>query len=113
MIVYISRLLSALSDGNIQSQKRREINTITYTNIRLFTANGIPEALSNLWYGSDSAVVEIRDAVEDAKNGKDLLNRIQKMKLLRKFTLDRENEKHIRFKGTDCWGNVSYLEIIR
>lgn len=52
-------------------------------------------------------------AVEDAKNGKDLLNRIQKMKLLRKFTLDRENEKHIRFKGTDCWGNVSYLEIIR
>lgn len=54
-----------------------------------------------------------RDAVEDAKNGKDLLNRIQKMKLLRKFTLDRENDKRIRFKGTDCWGNVSYLEIIR
>lgn len=50
---------------------------------------------------------------EDAKNGKDLLNRIQKMKLLRKFTLDRENDKRIRFKGTDCWGNVSYLEIIR
>ena len=57
--------------------------------------------------------IEIRDAVEDAKNGKDLLNRIQKMKLLRKFTLDRENDKRIRFKGTDCWGNVSYLEIIR
>lgn len=86
---------------------------MTYTKINLYLANGIPEALSNLWYGSDSAVVEIRDAVEDAKNGKDLLNRIQKMKLLWKFTLDRENEKHIRFKGTDCWGNVSYLEIIR
>ena len=82
---------------------------MTYTKISLYLANGIPEALSNLWYGSDSAVVEIRDAVEDAKNGKDLLNRIQKMKLLRKFTLD----KRIRFKGTDCWGNVSYLEIIR
>ena len=61
---------------------------MTYTKISLYLANGIPEALSNLWYGSDSAVVEIRDAVEDAKNGKDLLNRIQKMKLLRKFTLD-------------------------
>ena len=36
-----------------------------------------------------------------------------RMKLLRKFTLDRENDKRIRFKGTDCWGNVSYLEIIR
>lgn len=55
----------------------------------------------------------IRDAVEDAKNGKDLLNRIQKMKLLRKFTLDRENEKRIRFKGADFCGNISYLEIIR
>lgn len=49
---------------------------MTYTKINLYLANGIPEALSNLWYGSDSAVVEIRDAVEDAKNGKDLLNRI-------------------------------------
>ena len=86
---------------------------MTYTKINLYLANGIPEALSNLWYGRDSAVVEIRDAVEDAKNGKDLLNRIQKMKLLRKFTLDRENESRIRFKGTNCWGNVSYLEIIR
>ena len=55
---------------------------MTYTKINLYLANGIPEALSNLWYGSDSAVVEIRDAVEDAENGKDLLNRIQKMKLL-------------------------------
>ena len=63
---------------------------MTYTKISLYLANGIPEALS-----------------------KDLLNRIQKMKLLRKFTLDRENDKRIRFKGTDCWGNVSYLEIIR
>jgi len=65
---------------------------MTYTKINLYLANGIPEALSNLWYGSDSAVVEIRDAVEDAKNGKDLLNRIQKMKLLQKFTLDRETK---------------------
>lgn len=111
MIVYISRLLSALSDGNIQSQKRREINTMTYTNIRLFTANGIPEALSNLWYGTDCSVVEIQDAIEDAENAADLLRRIQKMKLLRKVALDRETEQRVRFKTTDCWGNTSYLEI--
>ena len=86
---------------------------MTYTKINLYLDNGIPEALSNLWYGTDSSVVEIRDAVEDAKNDKDLLNRIQKMKLLRKFTLDRENEKRIRFKGADFCGNISYLEIIR
>ena len=66
---------------------------MTYTNIRLFTANGIPEALSNLWYGTD------------------LLRRIQKMKLLKKVALDRETEQRVRFKTTDCWGNISYLEI--
>ena len=113
MIVYMSRLLSALSDVNIQSQKRREINTMTYTNIRLFTANGIPEALSNLWYGTDCSVVEIQDAIEDAENAADLLRRIQRMKLLRKVALDRETEQRVRFKTTDCWENTSYLEIRR
>lgn len=86
---------------------------MTYTKIRLFTANGIPEALSNLWYGTESSVVEIQDAVEDARDGKDLLRRLGKMKLLRRFTLDRETEQKIRLKSTDCWGNISYLEIHR
>lgn len=86
---------------------------MTYSKISLYLDNGIPEALSNLWYSTNCSVVEITDAVEDAKDGKDLLNRIQKMKLLRKFTLDRENDKRVRFKGTDFCGNVSYLEIIR
>ena len=86
---------------------------MTYTKINLYLDNGIPEALSNLWYGTDSSVVEIRDAVEDAKNGKDLLIRIQKMKLLRRFTLDRENDKRVRLKATYFCGNISYLEIIR
>ena len=72
---------------------------MTYTNIRLFTANGIPEALSNLWYGTDCLVVEIQDAIEDAKNAADLLRRIQKMKLLRKVALDRETEQKLRFKN--------------
>ena len=86
---------------------------MTYTKIRLYTSNGIPEALSNLWYGTECSVVEIRDAVEDAENGKDLLNRLKQMKLLRKITADRETEKKVRFKTSDCWGNESYLEIIQ
>ena len=84
---------------------------MTYTNIRLYTASGIPEAISNLWFRTDCSAVEIQDAVEDAKDSKDLLRRIQRMKLLRKFTLDRENEQKVRFKGTDCCDNISYLEI--
>lgn len=86
---------------------------MTYTNIRLFTANGIPEALSNLWYGTDCSVVEIQDAIEDAKNAADLLRRIQKMKLLRKVALDRETEQKVRFKTTDCWGNICEAGILR
>lgn len=86
---------------------------MTYKKIRLFTANGIPEALSNLWYGTESSVVEIQDAVEDARDGKDLMRRLAGMKLLRRFTLDRETEQKIRLKSTDCWGNISYLEIHR
>lgn len=86
---------------------------MTYSKIKLYKANGIPESLSNLWYRNNSSVVEIEDAVEDASDSNDLLNRIKKLNLLRKFTLDRENDKRIRFKSIDCWGNVSYLEVIR
>lgn len=85
---------------------------MTYSKIKLYKANGIPESLSNLC-SKNSSVVEIEDAVEDASDSNDLLNRIKKLNLLRKFTLDRENVKRIRFKCTDCWGNVSYLEVIR
>lgn len=84
---------------------------MTFTKINLYTSNGIPEALSNLWYGTESSVTEIRDAVEDAKDAADLLGRLGKLKLLRRFTKDRENEKSLRLKTTDCWGNTSYLEI--
>lgn len=86
---------------------------MTYTKIRLYTSNGIPEALSNLWYGTECSVVEIRDAVEDAKDGRDLLGRLKQMHLLRRIHADRENEKRVRFKTIDFMGNISYLEIIR
>lgn len=86
---------------------------MTYTKIRLYTSNGIPEALSNLWYGTECSVVEIRDAVEDAKDGRDLLGRLKQMHFLRRIHADRENDKRVRFKTIDFMGNISYLEIIR
>lgn len=86
---------------------------MTYSEIKLYTANGFPEALSNLWYDNNCSVVEIKDAIEDASDSNNLLNRIKKLNLLRKFSLDRENVKRIRFKCTDCWGNVSYFEVVR
>ena len=58
--------------------------TMTYSKIKLYMASGIPEALSNIWYKDDSSVVEIEDAVEDASDSSDLLNRIKKLNLLKK-----------------------------
>ena len=113
MIVQYSRLIVSGSDGNIQLQKRKGYTEMTYTKIRLYTSNGIPEALSNLWYGTECSVVEIRDAVEDAKDGRDLLGRLKQMHLLRRIHADRENDKRVRFKTIDFMGNISYLEIIR
>lgn len=52
---------------------------MTYSKIKLYTASGIPEALSNLWYSNDSSVVKIEDAVEDASDSNDLLNSIEKI----------------------------------
>lgn len=84
-----------------------------YTKIRLFTANGIPEALSNLWYGNNCTVTKITDAVEDAVDGADLLQRLRGMKLSGRFHLDRENKSKVRFEIKDCWGNISHLEVCK
>lgn len=114
MFVYImaeTDLLLFTFDGNIQLPKEKETRAMTYTKISLYTSNGIPEALSNLWYGSESSVTEITDAVEDAKEAKDLLRRLGRLKLLRKFQIDRETPTKVRLKSTDWLGNISYLEI--
>lgn len=84
-----------------------------YTKIHLYTSNGYTESLSNLWSMNDCSIVELKDAVEDAKDAKDLLMRLRRMKLLRVFLIDRETDTKIRFKGKDDMGNTSYLEVIR
>ncbi len=76
----------------------------------LRTSNGIPEAMSNLWYGNEHSIVEIEDIVEDSKTGAELVNGLNKLNLFRKFTLDRETDKKVRLKAVDSLGNVSYFE---
>lgn len=84
-----------------------------YTKIRLYTSRGYAESLSNLWSTNKCSIVELEDAVEDAKDAKDLLMRLRRMKLLRVFLIDRVTDTKIRFKGKDGMGNTSYLEVIR
>lgn len=84
-----------------------------YTKIHLYTSSGYAESLSNLFPMNDCSIVELEDAVEDAKDAEDLLMRLRRMKLLRVFMIDRVTDTKIRFKGKDDMGNTSYLEIIR
>lgn len=79
-------------------------------NAVLKTSNGIRESLSNLWYGEECSVVQIEDAVEDSRTGAELVNRLNNLKLFRKFTLDRETDTKVRLKNIDSLGNVSYFE---
>ena len=84
-----------------------------YTKIHLYTSSGYTESLSNLFPMNDCSIVELEDAVEDAKDAEDLLMRLRRMKLLRVFLIDRVTDTKIRFKSKDGMGNTSYLEIIR
>ena len=75
----------------------------------LRTSDGTRMALSSLWYGDDSSIAEIEDAVADSKTGTELCARLNRLELFDKFTLDRENELMVRLKQVDCWGNVRYF----
>lgn len=79
-------------------------------NPTLRTSRGQAEALQNLWYNNRCTIADIEDAVEDSRNGKELVTKINKLNLLRKFTLDRETETKVRLKSIDALGNVSYFE---
>ena len=79
-------------------------------NAVLKTSNGIRESLSNLWYGEECSVAQIEDVVEDSRTGVELVNRLNNLKLFRKFTLDRETDTKVRLKSVDSLGNISYFE---
>ena len=104
-------------DGN---EKNVEISSIeektlkngfSFKNPKLRCSNGGREAMSNLWYHNESSIAEIEDAVEESKNGKELTNKLNSLKLLRKFTFDKETDKKVRLKAIDSFGNISYFEV--
>lgn len=80
-------------------------------NIRLITARGERESLSNLWYASYADMMQIYDAVEDSKTASEIIDNLNQLKLLRKFSFHKETAKEIRLKGIDTMGNISYLII--
>lgn len=81
--------------------------------ITLTTSRGYMEALSNLCSTPKTSVEDIKDAIESASSAEEMLKNIESLNLLRKFNLDKETEAYIRFKGSDCFGNTSYLKITK
>jgi hypothetical protein len=104
-------------DGN---EKNIEISSVeeeilkkgfSFKNPSLKNSRGCRESMSNLWYRKESSIVEIEDVVEDSNNATELVNGLNNLKLLRKFTLDKETDKKVRLKAVDSFGNTSYFEV--
>ena len=56
-------------------------------NPRLLTSDNVPCALSNLYYGNNCSVMAICDVVEDSETAEDLMNGLNKLNLLKKFSI--------------------------
>lgn len=78
-------------------------------NVRLTTGHGVNESISNLLYMGRVTAEDIYDAVEDSKDGSELVRRLGKLNI-QKFVLDRETDEYVRLKSTDVLGNVRYLK---
>ena len=74
----------------------------------LLTRTGVPESLNNLC-DHRVDVMAIHDAVEDSKDGKELLSKMKELRLLRTFSPDRETEEYVRLRAVDRMGNISYF----
>lgn len=83
-----------------------------YSKIRLTTPSGVALSLSNDF----SNVYEVEDAIEDAKDAKDLErklnNKSEISSYLKSVTLEREGENSVRYKCiANMCDNVHYLTI--
>lgn len=88
----------------------------TYNSVELKYVNGASGALSNICHGNGivktySSVMDLLDAVEDSKSPVELLQNLQKLKLVGIYNLsiDRDTTTYTRIKGSDTLGNVKYL----
>lgn len=77
-------------------------------NARYTTASMIPCAMCDLAWDRDDTI-KIYDAVEDAKNSKDLVKRLNALNLCVRWELDRETDKMVRLRGKEPMGNTRFF----
>lgn len=84
--------------------------------INLQNQNGIEQSLSNIiLYGSNLDVKQLEIIILDnCENGHQLankLNQLSKELSTNNWKFIKEYENYILISGTDCYGNVDYLEV--
>ena len=88
---------------------------------RYYNQNGIREALTNLTGYRRSTVVDLKDAVADAKTEAELVANLARLDILARFALDRSTVevvdgrrvvREVRLVTTDGFGNRHYLECV-
>lgn len=85
---------------------------MTYRNIEYYNSNGIALSSSNLCTRTVS-IVDIYDAIEDARDGRDLAARLNRLDLPVKIQFGRESAIRTSLKALDCFGNINYLEVFK
>lgn len=77
-------------------------------NAHYTTASMMPYCMSDLpWERNDT--IKVYDAVEDAKNGPDLVKRLNALHLKVKWTLDHETDTSVRLRGKEPMGNTRFF----
>ena len=77
------------------------------------TLHGVAETLSSLYNKDNCNVITILDTIEESDTSEKLVANLNKLKLLHKFTLDRETPDYVRLVTTDYLGNRHYLKAIK
>lgn len=63
-----------------------------------------------LVYRGKNETVDVYDAVEDATSADDLAQRINRLSVLNRFTVDRVTAEYARLKSVDRLGSIRYLK---
>ena len=101
-----------LNDLIEQIEKEDKSLSINFNRIpRLTNSHGYEESLSNLNFPWGKTVDDLYDIIEDSHSVNSLVDKVNKMGLVRHFVFDRETISYVRLKSVDRLGNISYLTI--
>ena len=78
-------------------------------NPEIFDLNGMPESLSIMFHKDNCSVIAIQDATEESVTGADLAEKLNKLRLIGRFYLDRETAEYARLIMTDPFGRTHYF----